>query len=81
MRDDRKQQVLKVNMEVHKVEITNHSDRRQLMNYVKRCNPCPRKVILMHGESSRCLDLASSLHKQLRLETTAPKNLEVIRIK
>jgi len=81
MRDSGKQQVLKINMEVHKVEITNHSDRKQLMNYVKRCNPNPRKVILMHGESSRCLDLASSMHKQYRLETTAPKNLETIRIK
>ncbi|MBT5342256.1 beta-CASP ribonuclease aCPSF1, partial [Candidatus Woesearchaeota archaeon] len=81
MREVGKQQVLKINMEVHKVEITNHSDRKQLMNYVKRCNPSPRKVILMHGESSRCLDLASSIHKQYRVETTAPKNLETIRIR
>ena len=81
MREEGKQQVLKINMEVHKVEITNHSDRKQLMNYVKRCNPNPRKVILMHGESSRCLDLASSIHKQYRIETTAPKNLETIRIR
>ena len=73
--------ILKINMEVHKVEITNHSDRRQLMNYVKRCNPQPRKIIVVHGESSRCLDLASSIHKTFRIETVAPKNLEVIRIK
>jgi len=76
-----KKQVLKIKMEVHKVEITNHSDRRQLMNYVKRCNPQPRKVIVVHGESSRCLDLASSIHKAYRIETIAPKNLETIRLK
>ncbi|PIN73830.1 beta-CASP ribonuclease aCPSF1 [Candidatus Woesearchaeota archaeon CG10_big_fil_rev_8_21_14_0_10_45_16] len=76
-----KQIVRKVMMDVHKVEITNHSDRRQLMNYVKRCNPQPRKVIVVHGEASRCLDLASSIHKAYRIETVAPKNLEVIRIK
>ncbi len=81
MRENGKQQILKINMEVHKVEITNHSDRRQLMNYVKRINPQPRKIIVVHGESSRCLDLASSIHKQYRIETVAPKNLEVIRIK
>lgn len=80
-RENGKQEVLKINMDVHKVEITNHSDRRQLMNYVKRCNPQPRKVIVVHGESSRCLDLASSIHKAFRLETTAPKNLDVIRLK
>lgn len=81
IRENGKQEVLKINMEVHRVEITNHSDRRQLMNFVKRCNPQPRKVIVVHGEASRCLDLASSIHKQFKIETVAPKNLEVIRIK
>ena len=81
VRENGKQQVLKIKMDVHKVEITNHSDRKQLMNYIKRCNPNPRKVIVMHGEASRCLDLASSVHKQYRIETVAPKNLESIRIK
>jgi hypothetical protein len=70
-----------IKLHVHKVEITNHSDRKQLMNYVKRCNPTPRKVIVVHGESSRCLDLASSIHKAFRIETVAPKNLETIRIR
>ncbi len=80
-KEGNKMQVLNVKMEVHKIEITGHSDRRQLMNYVKRCNPSPRKVIVIHGESSRCLDLASSIHKQNRIETVAPKNLEVVRIR
>lgn len=80
-REEGKQQMVQIKMEIHKVEITGHSDRKQLMNYVKRCNPTPRKVILVHGESSRCLDLASSIHKQYRIETVAPKNLEVIRIR
>jgi predicted metal-dependent RNase len=80
-REGNKMQVLKINMEVHKIEITNHSDRRQLMNYIRRCNPQPRRVIVQHGEASRCVDLASSIHKQFRIETIAPKNLEVIRIK
>ena len=81
LRDGGKADVFKINMDVHKVEITNHSDRRQLMNYVRRCNPQARKVIVVHGESSRCLDLASSIHKAYRIETIAPKNLETIRIK
>jgi predicted metal-dependent RNase len=81
MQEGGKNQVLKINLEVHKVEITNHSDRRQLMNFIKRCNPQPRKVIVVHGESSRCLDLASSIHKTFRIESVAPKNLDVVRIK
>ncbi len=80
-RDGQKQSVIQIKLEVHRIEITNHSDRRQLMNYVKRCNPQPKKIIVLHGESSRCLDLASSIHKTFRIETVAPKNLEVIRIR
>ncbi len=80
-RENGKMQAMNINLQVHKVEITNHSDRRQLINYVKRCNPQPRRVIVQHGEASRCLDLASSIHKQFRIETIAPKNLETIRLK
>ncbi len=81
LREDGRQTMLRINMEVHKVEITQHSDRRQLMNYIKRCNPTPRKVIVVHGEASRCLDLASSIYKQFGIETIAPKNLDVLRIR
>ena len=44
-------------------------------------DPRPKKIILVHGENSRCLDLASSLHKLNQVETNAPKNLESIRIR
>jgi len=73
--------VLKILMEVHKIEITGHSDRKELMNFVARLSPRPKKVIVNHGEASRCLDLASSIHKQMRVETTCPRNLETIRIR
>lgn len=80
-RNGQKQEVLNIKMEVDRVEISGHSDRRQLLNYIKRCNPQPKKVIVVHGENSRCLDLASTIHKQFHIETVAPKNLEVIRIR
>lgn len=76
-----KPDIMKINLEVHKIEITGHSDRRELMNFVTRCVPRPKKVIINHGENSRCLDLASSIHKTSRIETTAPRNLEAVRIK
>jgi len=81
IRENGKQQVLQIKMEITKIEVTGHSDRKQLMNYVKRCNPTPRRILVVHGEASRCLDLASSIHKQYRIETTAPKNLEVVRVR
>ena len=79
---DNKNELIKINMEVHTVEgFTGHSGRKQLMNFMFRCDPKPKKVIVNHGENSRCLDLASSLHKQYRVETSAPRNLETVRIR
>jgi len=51
------------------------------MSFVHKCEPKPKKVIVNHGENSRCLDLASSIHKANRIETNAPRNLEAIRVK
>jgi predicted metal-dependent RNase len=76
-----KPNVLNINMEVGKIEITGHSDRRELMNFVGRCAPKPKKVIVNHGENTRCLDLASSVHRTYRVETNSPRNLETVRIK
>ncbi|MFC1742169.1 beta-CASP ribonuclease aCPSF1 [Nanoarchaeota archaeon] len=76
-----KPEILHIKMEVHKIEITGHSDRRELMNFLNRCQPRPKKVIINHGENSRCLDLASSIHRQFRVETVAPRNLEAVRIR
>ena len=72
---------LKIKMEVHVLEITNHADRKQLINFVYKCEPKPKKIIINHGENARCLDLASYLHKANRVETSAPRNLEAVRVK
>jgi len=58
-----------------------HSSRNELMAFMNNINPKPRKVIINHGEQSKCLDLASSIYKQQRTETTVPKNLETIRLR
>ncbi len=76
-----KPDVMNIKMEVHKIEITGHSDRRELMNFMSKCQPRPKKVIINHGENSRCLDLASSIHRQFRVETIAPRNLDAVRIR
>ncbi|MFH1770389.1 MAG: beta-CASP ribonuclease aCPSF1 [archaeon] len=73
--------IMELKMEIHKLEITGHSDRRELMNFVLRCSPKPKKIIVNHGEASRCIDLAKSIHKTNRIETIAPRNLEAIRLR
>lgn len=77
-----KQEILQLKCRIETIEgFSAHSDRKQLLNFVYRCNPRPKKVIVNHGESVKCLDLASAIHKLNRVETSAPRNLDSIRIK
>lgn len=75
-------EVTKVKCDVHIISgFSGHSSRHNLMNYVKHLDPIPKKIILNHGESSKCLDLASSLHKMTKIETCAPRNLDALRLR
>ena len=77
-----KKENVSVKMEVHTIEgLSGHSSRNELTRFVYNLEPRPKKIIIVHGESTRCLDLASTLHKLNKVETTAPKNLEAVRIR
>jgi len=76
-----RQHITHVKMEISKIDISGHADRNGLMDFISQCEPKPRKVLINHGEASSCLDFASSIHKQWRMETIAPKNLDSIRLK
>ncbi len=73
---------ISMKMEVAAIRgFTGHNTRERSISFIKHLTPKPKKIILMHGDNSSCLDLASTLHKMFRVETNAPKNLEAIRIK
>jgi len=75
-------EVIQVNMEIHTIDgFSGHADRRELMNYVARLKPRPERIITVHGESYKCVDLASSLHRKFNLSTRAPNNLDAIRLR
>ncbi|MEE2811973.1 MAG: beta-CASP ribonuclease aCPSF1 [Candidatus Thermoplasmatota archaeon] len=57
-----------------------HSDRRQLMDYVKAMNPKPKTIICHHGDAHTCAEFRKDLAKTYRVRTHAPKNLETIRL-
>ena len=79
---DGRSEVVKVNMRVETVEgFSGHSDRKQLLAFVRQVTPRPERIILCHGESSKCSNLAAAIHSQLRIETKVPQNLEAIRAK
>lgn len=58
-----------------------HSGRNELLQFISRMSPRPKKIIINHGEISKSLDLASTLYRSNKIETTVPKNLETIRLK
>lgn len=71
-----------INLQVRTVEgFSAHSSRNQLMAFMANISPKPKKLIINHGEASRCLDLASSVYKAQKIETVVPKNLETIRLR
>ncbi|RLF39543.1 MAG: beta-CASP ribonuclease aCPSF1, partial [Thermoplasmata archaeon] len=71
---------VKINMDVETVDgFSGHSDRRQLMNYISNMSPRPERIVFLHGEESKCLDLSSSVHRRFNFNTVAPKNMETIR--
>ena len=73
---------LPIKMKIETVDgFSGHSDRNQLMSYVQNMQPKPERILVCHGEEAKCLDLAVSLHKRFGMETRAPPNLEVIRLR
>lgn len=73
---------IEIKMQVETISgFSAHSGRNELIQYVSRMNPKPKKIIINHGEVSKCLDLASTLYKMQRIETVVPRNLETIRLK
>ncbi len=73
---------VRLKLDIHTISgLSGHADRDELMDYVRSMKPKPRKVIIIHGENAKCLDLASSLHKTFKVETVAPRNLDVIRLR
>lgn len=77
-----REEIAKVNMEVVTIDgLTAHSGRNQLLAYINNLQPQPKRIIINHGEQSKCLDLASSLYQLYRVETSAPRNLETIRLR
>lgn len=73
---------LKVNLKVANVDgFSGHSDRTQLINFARAIKPRPSKFFMLHGEESKCEDLARTIGKMLHVESRAPQVLDSVRLK
>ncbi|MFB6246095.1 MAG: beta-CASP ribonuclease aCPSF1 [Candidatus Pacearchaeota archaeon] len=71
-----------INLEVQTISgLSAHPGRNEVMNFFNNIKPKPRRIIVNHGEVSKCLDLASSLYKTTKTETNVPRVLETARLR
>jgi len=77
-----KVEALKVNLRVDSVEgFSGHSDRNQLMAFLKRVSPRPSRVIMGHGERRKTDLFAHQVSRMLKLRTVAPDIQETLRLR
>jgi len=75
-------QYLKVGMRVEAVEgFSGHSDRNQILGYLRRIFPKPERVLVNHGERSKCLSMTNVIHRFFGVQCEAPEVLETLRLR
>jgi predicted metal-dependent RNase len=80
--DDGKTKLLKILMRVETVEgFSGHSDRSQLLAYLKNLRPAPERIITMHGENGKTEEFAKAASMFMKKESRALANLEALRLR
>jgi hypothetical protein len=73
---------LQINMRVETVDgFSGHSDRNQLINYIRSLNPKPKRIIVNHGEKNTAVEFAKYISNKFRVNATAIRDLEAVRFK
>lgn len=80
--DDGKMKTLTINMRVETAEgFSGHSDRAQLMAYLKNLRPTPERIMTMHGDWGKTEEFARSIGMMMRKDSRALADLEAVRLK
>jgi len=80
--DDGKTKTLNIAMRVETVEgFSGHSDRSQLMAFLKNLRPAPERIFTMHGDWGKSDEFAKSAGAMLHKESRALNNLEAVRLR
>ncbi len=82
LENDKKVESYQIKMNVKTIEgYSGHADYNQLLGFFKKLSPKPDRVLLVHGEESKCLNLARNLSYKFRVEANCPRNLDSTRLK
>jgi hypothetical protein len=73
---------VKMEMQVDTVHgLSGHADRKELIGFIYKLSSRPDRVITVHGDNHNCLEFARDIHRMFKMETVAPRPLEVMRLK
>src|SRR6059036_2801618 len=79
---DGKVELVKVNMRVESIEgFSGHSDRNQLLSFIKRMSPKPTRIIVNHGERRKSDIFAQTVNRYFGIRTVVPDVLESLRLR
>jgi uncharacterized protein len=79
---DGKMEMVKCNMRVESIEgFSGHSDRNQLMGFIKRMMPKPTRIIVNHGERRKSELFAQNVNRVFGIKTVVPDVLESLRLR
>jgi KH/beta-lactamase-domain protein len=82
MNNEGRIEVINVKVRVESIEgFSGHSDRRQIVNFVRRVTPHPEKVLVCHGEKAKCLSVSGFLRRKFKIDAVAPDTLETVRLR
>ena len=79
---DGREEIVKIEMQVNTITgFSAHSGRNEILSFFNNLSPRAKRIIINHGEVSKCLDLASALYKLNHVETNVPRILETLRLR
>ena len=82
MQVDGKEETTKIEMQVETITgFSAHAGRNELLSFFNNIIPKAKRIVINHGEVSKCLDLASALYKLNHVETNVPRTLETLRLR
>ncbi|MET1101520.1 MAG: beta-CASP ribonuclease aCPSF1 [Pyrodictiaceae archaeon] len=71
-------EIIKINMEVYSIEgFSGHSDKSQLLAFLKNMKPKPKRIILNHGEPTAIRELAATINRR-KAELGLPADIEIL---
>jgi len=78
---DGKMSITNIGLTTHTIQgFSGHSDRNQLVNFVRKMRPTPRRVFMIHGEESKCQNMARTVSRFRGVRAHSPDLLETFRL-